>query len=150
MTIRIEKRGSAAVLDAAASLGRPLAARAQQAKPAIRRLLALSGVVLAASTTTCSASPCSPEIERLQTRLDTRLETKADAGPSAPESRRALRHDQPTPRSIASAEAKLGEISPEKAKIIRESMARAREADQAGDNSVCEQALAEVRRTIRH
>jgi hypothetical protein len=42
----------------------------------------------------------------------------------------------------------LGKISPEKAKIIREAMARAREADEAGNKAACEQALEEVERAI--
>jgi hypothetical protein len=42
----------------------------------------------------------------------------------------------------------LGKISPEKAKIIREAMARARETDEARNKAACEQALEEVERAI--
>jgi hypothetical protein len=49
---------------------------------------------------------------------------------------------------MAAAEVAHGKISPEKAKIVRAAMAQAREADQAGDKVTCEQALAEVQRTI--
>ena len=104
MAIGIGKREFVAVRGSAASLAWP---------PTIRRLLELSAAALAASTIACSAGPCSPEIERMQARLDARLQAAARAGPSAPESSRALHHRQPTPGSIASAEIGLGEISPE-------------------------------------
>jgi hypothetical protein len=55
---------------------------------------------------------------------------------------------QPTPDSIAAAEAKLGEISPESVQAIEAGMARARDADRAGDQSTCEQALADVQRIL--
>lgn len=68
--------------------------------------------------------------------------------PAAPESPSALRHHQPTPGSIASAERGLGEISPENGKIISSAMAQARVADQAGDKAACDQALKQVERAI--
>ena len=126
----------------------PLARRAPQTKTTIRRLLGLSAAALAASTIACSAGPCSPELERMQARIDAKLEAAASTGSSAPEGANALLHRQPTPRSMAAAEIAQGTISPEKAKAVGESMARAREADQAGDKATCEQALAEVQRTI--
>ena len=70
------------------------------------------------------------------------------AGPAAPESAGALLNRQPTPGSIAAAESKLGEISQELTAAIATGMARAREADLAGDQSACEEALAAVRRAI--
>jgi hypothetical protein len=57
-------------------------------------------------------------------------------------------HRQPTPGSIAAAEVNLGDISPEKVQAVEALMARAREADRAGDQSACEQALAEVQRVF--
>jgi hypothetical protein len=126
----------------------PFAARPPRAKTAVRRLFGLTAAALTVSTIACSAGPCAPEIARMQARLDAGLEAKAATGQSAPESPGALSHRQPTPGSIAAVESGLGEISPEKARAIREAMARAREADQAGDKVACEQALAEVQRTI--
>jgi hypothetical protein len=148
MAIGIGRPQFVAALRSATSLAWPLASPAQPAKTTIRRLVELSAAALAASTIACSAGPCSPAIGRMQARLDAGLEANARTGPSAPESPGALLHREPTPGSIASAEIRLGEISPEKAKIISEAMARAREADQAGDKAACEQALAEVQRTI--
>ena len=148
MAIGIGRREFIAARGSAALLAWPLGSRAQQARTSVRRLLGLSAATLVASTIVCSAGPCSLEIGRMQARLDARLDAKARTGPSAPEGSGALLHREPTPGSIASAEIRLGEISPEEAKVIREAMARAREADQAGDKGACEQALAEVQRTM--
>jgi hypothetical protein len=114
----------------------------------IRRLLVLSTASLITSTTAAYAGPCSPEIERMQARVDARVEVPAGAGPSAAESSDARLHRQPTPGSIAAAESRVGKISPQTVNAVREAMARARQADQAGDMPACEQALAEVQRTI--
>jgi len=147
MPIGIGRRKFAAVLDRAV-LFALVAAHPRQVKAITWQLLGLSAAALAASTIVCSAGPCFPEIERVQARLNARLESAAGAGLSAPQSSDALLHHQPTPGSIARAEIQLGELSPEKAKVIREAMARARAADQTGDEAACEQALAEVQRTI--
>jgi hypothetical protein len=147
MAIGIGRRKFAAVLDRAV-LFALVAAHPRQVKAITWQLLGLSAAALAASTIVCSAGPCLPEIERVQARLNARLESAAGAGLSAPQSSDALLHHQPTPGSIARAEIQLGELSPEKAKVIREAMARARAADQTGDEAACEQALAEVQRTI--
>lgn len=104
--------------------------------------------MLAASTLACSAGPCWPEIARVQAHLDARLAAAVAAAPPGRERAAALHHHQPTPRSIASVLVALGVLSPEKAKIIGNAMERARQADQAGDEAACEQALKEVERTI--
>lgn len=147
MAIGIGRRKFVAALDRAASPAL-VAAHPRQVKAITWRLLGLSAAALAASTIHCSAGPCLAEIERMQARLNARLESAAGAGLSAPQSSDALLHHQPTPGSIARAEIQLGELSPEKAKVIREAMTRARAADQTGDEAACEQALAEVQRTI--
>ena len=59
-------------------------------------------------------------------------------------------HRQPTPGSIAAAESKLGDVSPEKVQAVEALLTRAREADRVGDQSACEQALAEVRRVLNY
>jgi hypothetical protein len=58
--------------------------------------------------------------------------------------------DQPTPRSIAAAEERLGEVSQKAVEAARQAMVRARAADSAGDKNACEQALADVQRAIGH
>jgi len=114
----------------------------------IPRLLVLSAAALAVSMPDTYAGPCSQEIDQMQARVDTKLETKVGAGSSAPESPGALVHRQPTPGSIAAAESKLGDVSPQKVEAVGAAMARAREADRAGDQNACEQALADAQRAL--
>lgn len=114
----------------------------------IRHSMILSAAALAASMSVSYAGPCSSEIDRVQARIDARLEARAAAGPESRESTGAMMHHQPTPGSIAAAEERLGDLSPEKAEAAKQAMARARAADSAGDRSVCEQALAEVQRVV--
>ena len=114
----------------------------------IQRSLAVCVAALAASISGSFASPCSQDIDRVQATIDAKLEAQAAAGRSARESTAATLHRQPTPGSIAAAEVNLGDISPEKIQAVEALMARAREADRAGDQSACEQALAEVQRVF--
>ena len=79
----------------------------------------------------------------MQARIDAKIEAKAAAGPTGRQVG-ASTHFQPTPRSIAAAEEKLGEVSAETVAAVRQAMLRARAADSAGDKNACEQALAEV------
>ena len=113
-----------------------------------QRFLVVCAAALAASMPASYAGPCSHEIDRVQAEIDARLETKAAAGPSARESTAATAHRQPTPGSIAAAEVRLGDVSPQKVEAVLAAMARAREADQAGHQSACEQALADVQRAL--
>jgi hypothetical protein len=92
--------------------------------------------------------PCVDAIDAMQGRIDAALEAKAAAGPTGKEGVPAGMSVQPTPRSIAAAEEKLGDISAQTVAAVGEGMARARAADAAGDASACEKALADVRRVI--
>jgi hypothetical protein len=114
----------------------------------IQRALAVCVAAIAASVSASFASPCSQEIDRIQAMIDAKLEAQAAAGRSARESTAATLHRQPTPGSIAAAEVNLGDISPEKVQAVEALMASAREADSAGDQSACDQALAEVQRVF--
>ena len=114
----------------------------------IRRLLVMSTGALAVSMSPSYAGPCSHEIDRVQAKIDAKLESKAAAGPSARESTAATMNRQPTPRSIAAAEAKLGDVSQQTVETVRTAMARAREADRIDDASACERALADVQRAL--
>jgi hypothetical protein len=80
----------------------------------------------------------------IEARIDAWLNAKAAAGPTAEESSEALLHRQPTPRSIASAESRLGTVPPRKLDAIRQGMARAHDADSAGDLDSCRRALSDV------
>ena len=112
------------------------------------RLLAPTLAALALLTTVSAAGPCTQQIAQVRAQIDAKLRANAAAGPTAPESPAALRSRQPTPQSIAEAESKLGVISQELTTAITTGMARAREADGAGDQSACEDALAAVRRAL--
>ena len=114
----------------------------------IWRILALSAVAFITSTIASHAGPCSQDIDRMQARVDARLAAKATTGQSAPESSAALMHRQPTPGSIAAAEDQIGDMSRRAVQVIMAAMARAREADQAGDLASCRQALADVQAAI--
>jgi F0F1-type ATP synthase membrane subunit b/b' len=110
------------------------------------RALTLPALLLAMAQ--CHAGPCSKQIEEMQTQIDSRLDAAAAAGPAAAESSAALRHRQPTPESIATAEANLGDVAKATALTITQTMSRARDADAAGDQAGCEQALREARRAL--
>ena len=112
------------------------------------RLFVFSAIAFAASISTSYAGPCSEEIGNMMARIDAKLEAKAAAGPTAREGVGAGMSDQPTPRSMAAAEEKLGEVSPQTVEAVRQAMLRARAADSAGDITACEQALADVQRAI--
>ena len=114
----------------------------------IQRLVVACAAAFAALMSASYAGPCSQGIDRVQAQFDAKLEANAALGPSARESTAATMNRQPTPDSIAAAEAKLGEISPESVQAVQASMARARDADRAGDQSTCEQALADVQRIL--
>jgi hypothetical protein len=110
------------------------------------RALFLGATFLAASSTSSHAGPCTAQIAQVQVQVNDKADTLAGAGRTAPESTSALRHQQPTPNSVASAEESLGEgTSVEKALAALE---RAREADRAGNAAICKQDLAEARRVI--
>ena len=114
------------------------------------RLLAWTAVLIVASVSTSYAGPCTTNIDNMWGRIDAALEAKAAAGPPAKEGSFAGMSDQPTPRSIAAVEVKLGELSPRAVAAVEKAMAQAGAADAAGAAKACKQALARVRRILRH
>jgi hypothetical protein len=114
----------------------------------IKRLPVACVAVFVASISPSYAGPCSHEIDRVQAEIDAKLETLAAAGPSARESTAATMNRQPTPGSIAAAEARLGDVSARKVEALKAAMAEARAADNAGAQDTCDKALADVHRTL--
>jgi hypothetical protein len=114
----------------------------------LRPSLAIGALALCFLTLPCLAGPCSKDIAGMQARIDARLNALAAAGPSAKQSVEAQTHRQPTPRSMASAERELGELSPNTIVKVNEAMERAQKADAAGDDTGCRRALDEVARII--
>jgi len=111
------------------------------------RLLALAAV-LATAASPVQAGPCGPQIDLMQARFDAKLAAAARNGPTARESVAATDHRQPTPDSIATAEASLGDLPARVVESAESGLARARKADLAGDKAACEEALAEVQRVL--
>jgi hypothetical protein len=109
-------------------------------------LFGVQAVVALELVSTAHAGPCTKEIEALQGRVDAILEATAGAGPTLPESRSAGLHHEPTPQSIARAEEQAGEGAVGEHALA--GLARAREADRAGNAVLCDAALNNVRREI--
>jgi len=102
---------------------------------------------LALSTVPGHAGPCAQDVDRAWMAVDANIRARIAAGRSAPQGTIALLLHQPTPSSIAAAEEALSERwSPIEAAVT--ALARAREADLAGDRNTCEQALLQTQRTI--
>jgi hypothetical protein len=115
----------------------------------INRYALLFGLVVAIShMPACLAGPCSQEIGNMQARIDAKLQAAAAAGPAGQETIAATMNRQPTPKSIAAAEVKLGDISAQTLQTVEDAMARARKADASGDGVGCQHALNDVRKTI--
>lgn len=106
--------------------------------------LAFGVVVTLCCAPACLAGPCSQRIDEMQARIDARLEAAAAEGRTGKETTAATMNRQPTPKSIAEAEVKLGDLSAQTVQAVGAAMARARKADQADDKAGCEQALADV------
>ena len=109
----------------------------------IQRLVIIIAAA-SASMTSVYAGPCTDEIGGMQAKINAKVQTTAAAGPPAPPSAMVGMSAQPTPRSMATVEERMGEISPQTVQAIEQAMARARAADGAGDKAACEQALAEA------
>jgi hypothetical protein len=114
----------------------------------IRQRLAISTSTLFLLTLPCQAGPCSADIERIQANVSAKLHALAALGPNTSQSTDAQLHRQPTPRSMAETEMKLGELPPGTVETVKDAMDRARKADIANGKSACEQALADVQRVI--
>ena len=115
-------------------------------RPMKTRLLALSLSLLFA-TTTVHAGPCSQSIDRVQAQIDARLEATAAAGKTARQSLAADQSHQPTPASIAAAEAALGEGAGNQTALA--ALSRARRSDQAGDAARCKKAVRQAMRALK-
>jgi hypothetical protein len=112
------------------------------------RAIPLVAMGIGLSVSASYAGPCAGDIEKMQARIDAALEGKAAGGPAAKEGAFAGMSRQPTPGSMAAAEEKLGELSPQTVDAVRRAMAKARAADSGGDGSACASALAEVQQAI--
>jgi hypothetical protein len=112
-----------------------------------RELLVLSAVTGALSIEPSRADSCSQDIDRAWAEVNAKIQARSAAGRSVPQGTIARLHRQPTQSSIAAAQETLFDVwLPIEAAVA--ALSRAGEADRANDRTVCEEALAEVRRAI--
>jgi hypothetical protein len=97
--------------------------------------------------TAAHAGPCTADLNALQPQVDALVETTAGQGKFAVQSDAATQSRQPTPQSLANAEAKLGEG--QKAQAAVDAMAEARKADASGDAAQCAAATSRVRSILK-
>lgn len=117
----------------------------------VRKALVCAGLtmlVLSPVNPSFAASDaCMAGIERVQVQLDAALARRAAAGPSAKETSFATMNRQPTPATVARAEAQLGDW-PGATKAVA-ALRSARQAQAAGDRRGCLNALRSARSAIR-
>jgi hypothetical protein len=125
---------------------RPAQASFPQEKTVTRSVsrYAISLALLSAASP-ASADSCTRSIARVQAKVDAAIEARAGSGPWRPESVGAGLGYQPTPRSLAAAEAGNGS----RLEDATNSLQRARAADRAGDIATCNQQLANARAILR-
>jgi hypothetical protein len=104
------------------------------------RIVAFAAVALIGGSAASYAGPCTKQISQLEQKIRLAQEGSPPGGagePSAPQSVGAQLHHQPTPGSVQSAE-RIANADGEAA------LARARNADAAGNAAACAKALAEA------
>ena len=113
----------------------------------VYQVIAVSAAALAISTLPSSAGPCAQRVNQAWMQVDIKIQARLAAGGSLPQGMIALLHHQPTPGSISAAENTLGQGWWPLERAVA-ALAKAREADEAGSNAACDQALAEMQNTI--
>ena len=114
----------------------------------MRAALAFAAFACAFCPAMSYAGPCAADLYKAETDIDKRLDAIAAKGRAGAESTFATTHHQPTPSTVAGAEGQLGEISETEVQAVRNFMADAKKADDAGDKSTCEQALSQARHLL--
>lgn len=110
--------------------------------------LGLAALVLSLLPLPARAGACADDIYETDQAVNVRLGAIAAQGKTGAETTFATTHRQPTPGTVAQAEAKAGEVSEDQVKAVTEDMLQARNADAANDLTACEKALAEARKAI--
>ena len=110
----------------------------------VRYYSAIAGLLLVVSP--AYGGSCTRTIANVQAQVDAAIETRADSDGWKPESLAARRGYQPTPRSIAAAEAGNGT----QFKLALASLDRARVADRSGSIAVCRREVANAKAVLRN
>jgi hypothetical protein len=116
----------------------------------IVRIAALVGLSMPASTVPGFAESCMQQMHDAHAAFAARLDAIAAAGPAATQTKQATLHHQPTPNSVAHAEATLGDISQRQADAFAEFMKRAKDADDSGDAAACARALQDAETSLKN
>lgn len=111
----------------------------------VRAALAFVAVACTLTPAVARAGPCTDAIYRANLAINARLDAAAAKGKTGTESTFATTNHQPTPATVAAAEAKLGDVPEADVNAVREYMQAARGADEAGDKQACEKALSQAR-----
>jgi hypothetical protein len=109
---------------------------------ALRNYAAAAALLLAASA--AHAGPCTQTIASVQAQVNAAIENRAGSDGWKPQSLRALRSYQPTPRSLAASEGSRGRVF----EHVLDALDRARAADRAADSATCRQELANARAAL--
>lgn len=110
--------------------------------------ISICATALALWAASAEAGPCTEDLYRADVAIGKRLDELAARGRAGTESAFATMHRQPTPATIAGAEAQVGDITPAQVDAVRNFMAEAKKADEAGDKAACENALSEARKIL--
>jgi hypothetical protein len=127
-----------------ARLRRSGAASVEEGEMIVRYAISSAGMTLLLIAAPAHAGPCTDRIYQTDIAIEKLLDAAAAQGQPAAESTFATMHRQPTPRSVAGAEEKAGDLTPAQTQTIMDTMELARKADDAGDQAGCEKALGEA------
>jgi hypothetical protein len=114
----------------------------------VRFAISSAGMALVLIAPPAHAGPCTDRIYQTDVAVEKLLDAAAAQGQPAVESTFATMHRQPTPRSVANAEAKAGDLTPAQTQTIMDAMEQARKADDAGDQAGCEKALGQAQQIL--
>ena len=88
----------------------------------VRYAISSSGMALVLFAPPAHAGPCTDRIYQTDIAIEKLLDAAAAQGQPAVESTFATMHRQPTPRTVAGAEAKAGDLTPDQTLAIMNSM----------------------------
>jgi hypothetical protein len=114
----------------------------------VRYAISSAGMALVLIAAPAHAGPCTDRIYQTDIAVEKLLDAAAAQGQPAVESTFATMHRQPTPRTVAGAEVRAGDLTPAQTQAIMDSMEVAHKADDAGDQAGCEKALGEAQNIL--
>ena len=109
-------------------------------------VLMLGAAALAFSVPAAHAGACGEAIARTQSELDARIAAVIDTARFAREARRAFGLPAPPPGPVAAVESARRDATSISEAVA--AVARAREAERAGDDAACARALADVLQAV--